>query len=109
MTEQEKKLEDQQALARLLTSVSAQLESYDNFMKMNAPQLAPDFNMISCLYPDENRLSNVIAMLLDPKGEHGQGDAFIQLFLNSIEKERPLIVNTLRQRLKEGRSQEHLK
>lgn len=110
MTDQEKQIKDQQVLSRMLMSVSTKLASYDKFMEMNAPQLAPDFNMISCFYPDENRLSSVIAMLLDPKGEHGQGSVFLHLFLETIKAEIPPSskgsekLELLYQRSKDGRT-----
>ena len=78
-------ISEKEKLDKLLISLHGQLESHDRFLKIYAPQLAPDFNTISCFHPDENRLSAVIAMLLDPNGEHGQGKTFIRLFSEEIK------------------------
>jgi hypothetical protein len=42
---------------------------------------ATRFNVFDLIDPDENKLSDIIADLLDPKGGHGQGDLFLRLFL----------------------------
>jgi PD-(D/E)XK nuclease superfamily len=50
--------------------------------------LASEFNFIDFLRPDELRVSELIAFLLDPRGGHGQGAAFLQRFLqylNNVE------------------------
>ena len=71
-------------LDRFLAVVRAELDGHERFMALHRPQLAPDFNAVSCFYPDENHLSAIIAMLLDPKGAHGQGDVFLNIFLEII-------------------------
>ncbi len=47
--------------------------------------LASDFNLIELLRPDENRISDIIALLLNPKGEHGQGEIFLKEFIRQLE------------------------
>ncbi|MBX9680424.1 MAG: PD-(D/E)XK nuclease family protein [Gemmataceae bacterium] len=42
---------------------------------------SPDFNVFQFIQPDENRLSDIIAALLDPNGNHGQGELFLAEFL----------------------------
>lgn len=49
--------------------------------------LAPDFSLADLLMPDELRLSNLIAGLLNPRGRHGQADRFLQSFLNVLARE----------------------
>jgi hypothetical protein len=46
--------------------------------------LATRFNVFTYICPNENRLSDVIADLLDPHGDHGQGDAFLQEFIQVL-------------------------
>ena len=46
--------------------------------------LALDFNVFSYIQPDEPRLSDLIAELLSPDGKHGQGDTFLQLFIQQL-------------------------
>jgi hypothetical protein len=49
--------------------------------------LALDFNVFSYIQPDESRLSDLIADLLSPDGKHGQGDTFLQLFIDQLDIE----------------------
>lgn len=44
-------------------------------------QLAPDFRLIKYLQRDENALSTYLSLLLDPHGQHGQGDLYLGKFL----------------------------
>jgi hypothetical protein len=48
--------------------------------------IAPDFSLVDLLMPDEVRLSNLIAELLNPNGRHGQGGRFLQVFLTLLAK-----------------------
>lgn len=45
------------------------------------PVDAPYFDAVTLLSPDENRLSSILADLLDPEGTHAQGSRFLSLFL----------------------------
>lgn len=47
--------------------------------------LSKRFNVVSIIDPNENDLSDLIAMLLDPRGNHGQGGAFLELFLERLK------------------------
>jgi hypothetical protein len=47
-------------------------------------RLATGFNVFDLIKPDENKLSDVLADLLDPKGTHGQGDLFLRLFFEQL-------------------------
>lgn len=46
---------------------------------------APHFNVFNWIRPDENRLSDILADLLDPGGSHGQGDIFLRLLLEMLK------------------------
>ena len=48
--------------------------------------LASNFNVFDYIVPnrDENRLSDIIANLLDPRGSHGQRDIFLRQFLFEV-------------------------
>lgn len=48
--------------------------------------LSTGFNVFSLIKPDENRLSDIIADLLNPDGSHGQQRAFLDSFLGLIEQ-----------------------
>ena len=45
---------------------------------------ANGFNVFTYIKPNENRLSLILADLLDPKGAHGQGDAFLQVLAKQL-------------------------
>lgn len=46
---------------------------------------ATGFNVFHFIEPDENRLSDVLAFLLDPKDSHGQGDLFLRLMFKQLD------------------------
>jgi hypothetical protein len=47
-------------------------------------KLATSFNVFHFIKPDENRLSDVLAFLLNPKETHGQGDLFLRLMFRQL-------------------------
>jgi hypothetical protein len=46
---------------------------------------ASGFNVFDLIRPDENRLSDVLKLLLDPRGAHGQGDLFLRLLIAKLD------------------------
>jgi len=46
--------------------------------------LATRFNVFAYIRPNENRLSDVIADLLNANGDHGQGGAFLKEFVQAL-------------------------
>ena len=46
--------------------------------------LATRHNVFDYIQPDENRLSDILRDLLDPKGPHGQGDTFLREFVTKL-------------------------
>lgn len=49
--------------------------------------LATDFNFIGIISPDENKISDILKLLLDPEGAHGQGNIFFKLFIENVKSE----------------------
>ena len=47
-------------------------------------KLATGFNVFLLIEPDENKLSDILADLLNPAGKHGQRDQFLRLFLGML-------------------------
>jgi hypothetical protein len=47
-------------------------------------QWATSFNVFDFIEPDENKLSDVLAWLLDPRESHGQGDLFLRLLFKQL-------------------------
>lgn len=54
-----------------------------------APKLAPRFNSFNFINPDEMKLSKILAMLLNPKADHAQGDLFLKLFFDEMSVDYP--------------------
>jgi len=56
------------------------------FEKINL-YLAEDLNLIDLINPnkEENKVSDLIALLLDPSEKHGQGDAFLKSFIKILK------------------------
>lgn len=48
-------------------------------------EIAPNFFVMKLLQPDENRLSDIIACLLDPAQTHGQGSLFFDRFVEMFK------------------------
>ena len=46
---------------------------------------ATHFNVFDFIKPDENKLSDVLAWLLDPRESHGQGDLFLRLLFKQLD------------------------
>lgn len=42
------------------------------------------FNVFDLIEPDENKLSDIVADLINPSGSHGQGEIFLQLLFKRI-------------------------
>ncbi|QEM10190.1 PD-(D/E)XK nuclease family protein [Mucilaginibacter rubeus] len=77
-------------------SLIQQVESYYNdicyqfdLLKKYSSQsqlyLSSEFNVFDYINPNENRLSDIVAELLNPKGKHGQGDVFLLKFLELLD------------------------
>src|SRR6266542_399974 len=66
--------------AELLAAVKPALVAADHEWRQVTVSEAPTFRALSLFGLDENCLSNIIAELLDPRGSHGQGEAFLKLF-----------------------------
>lgn len=62
-------------------------EIVNKYAGENRKYLSADFNVFNYIWPDENKLSDIITDLLNPFGRHGQGSAFLQAFI-SILKEK---------------------
>src|SRR5579863_6206980 len=46
---------------------------------------ASHFNYFHLLAPDENKLSEILAFLLEPRERHGQGPVFLELLLAQLQ------------------------
>lgn len=76
-----------QGLERFFNELSPRLDATRNEERERDRRLARNFNAFDYLRTDEQGLSKLIADLLDPKGKHGQGDAFLCRFLDLLATE----------------------
>lgn len=73
--------------SEFLRRIHGRLNGLRQAREMYAPRLAPDFNTFTFIAPDEMRLSEIIATLLYPPGDHAQGAAFLNAFLKRFALE----------------------
>lgn len=78
------RLTDVPNLASLTQRISHQLPLLDARRAGAELYGSPRLNAFELFRPDENRISSLIADLLDPTGTHGQGNLFVNSLLNAI-------------------------
>lgn len=64
--------------------IGNRLAASDKSRLLHDRKLATGFNVFHFIEPDENRLSDVLAFLLNPKATHGQGDLFLRLMFGQL-------------------------
>ena len=75
---------DQPELEQFFATVSHRVELAEKKQRRIDKRRATGFNVFDLFEPDENKLSDVLAGLLDPKGGHGQGDLFLRLLFKKL-------------------------
>jgi len=75
---------DQPELEQFFATVSHRVELAEKKQRRIDKRRATGFNVFDLFEPDENKLSDVLAGLLDPKGGHGQGDLFLRLLFKPL-------------------------
>jgi len=83
----EEKLALSGELDRFFGDLGFRLELFESARRKLDVYLASEFNVFSYIAPDENRLSDIIAELLNPEGKHGQGEVFLREFLKVLRVE----------------------
>ena len=75
-------MDDEKYIKQLLSQVYDINKSYEE----KAKQSGENFNIFNILDLTTKEIihSKFIAMLLDPRGKHGQGNLFLKLFINTI-------------------------
>ena len=76
---------DQRELERFFADVNYRVHLAETLQCQLDVRLATGFNVFDLIEPDENKLSDVLAGLLNPKGAHGQGDLFLRLHLRAAQ------------------------
>ena len=65
----------------LLEEVTKKIETLHTAQTLYSRQLSPKFNIFDYINTNEMGLSNIIADLLNPDGNHAQQDVFLRLFI----------------------------
>ena len=77
-------LADISRLKSFMDAVSHRVEETESRQRSIDRKTATGFNVFDLIAPDENKLSDILAGLLNPKGTHGQGDRFLRLLLKQL-------------------------
>ena len=75
---------DQSVLEQFFANINHKVELAETQQRLIDKQQATKFNVFELIEPDENKLSDILADLLDPKGSHGQGDLFLRLLFKQL-------------------------
>jgi hypothetical protein len=65
-------------------AVSQRMELAKTQQRRIDKRRATGFNVFDLIDPDENKLSDVLERLVNPKGGHGQGDLFLRLLFKQL-------------------------
>jgi len=81
---------NEEKLNSILSSLLIEFKTQKEIWNGINVYLAKSFNLIKLLNPtnEENKFSDIIKLLLDPNGEHAQGDIFLKLFFKTVLKLR---------------------
>ncbi len=85
-----------EAITRYFSELQFRMNIYDNAKKDMDVYLASSFNVFDYIKTDENKLSDIMADLLNPEGKHGQKDAFLQEFIKLLTDDFSYDLNTCR-------------
>ncbi len=72
-------LADRREMEKFFVEVNDRVTLAETRQRRLDKRLATNFNVFDLIEPDENKLSDILASLLDPNGDHGQGDVFLRL------------------------------
>ena len=78
-----------EAVVRYFSDLQFRMDIYDKAKKEMDVYLANKFNVFDYINPNENKLSDIIADLLNPQGKHGQKDIFLKAFVNLLSNDFP--------------------
>jgi hypothetical protein len=75
---------DRREVERFFAAVNYRMQLAERLQCRLDKRLATGFNVFDLIEPDENKLSDVLAGLLNPKGTHGQGALFLRLLFKQL-------------------------
>jgi hypothetical protein len=82
--DQREPAQDQHDLERFFADVHYRVHLAERLQCQLDVRLATRFNVFDLIEPDENKLSDVLAFLLNPKGAHGQSDLFLRMLFKRV-------------------------
>ena len=85
-----------EGITRYFSELQFRMNIYDDAKKDMDVYLASSFSVFQYIKTDENKLSEIIADLLNPQGKHGQKDAFLQEFVKLLPNDFLYDLNTCR-------------
>jgi hypothetical protein len=71
-------------IIQLFSELNATLKSTREIRKAYNKQIAFEFNALEFIWPDENKISEILAYFLNPFGKHGQGNLFLKSFMEIV-------------------------
>lgn len=73
-------------IENLLNIVKSRIDTHNEFKKEYDKQLAFDFSLFNFFSIGENKVSQILAYFLDEKQNHGQGNLFLNKFVDTFYK-----------------------
>jgi len=74
----------QSDLQRFFAAANRRAERAETEQRRRDKRQATGFNVFDLIEPDENKLSDILADLLDHRGSHGQGELFLQVLFQQL-------------------------
>ena len=78
-------IKQESQLNSLLTGLGSGLKSIRDVRGIYDEQVAFEFNSLNFFSPNENKVSEILAFLLNPNANHAQKETFLNLFLTYID------------------------
>ena len=75
-------MDDYTKIEKILSIVKSKIDAHNEFKKEYDRQLAFDFSLFNFFNVGENKVSQILAYFLDEKQNHGQGNIFLNEFVN---------------------------
>lgn len=82
--QQVKNMDELEQIEGILRIVKSKIDAHNEFKKEYDKQLAFDFSLFHFFNVGENKVSQILAYFLDEKQNHGQGNAFLNEFVNAF-------------------------
>jgi len=81
-------MEDNSTLIKVksyLSGLSSTVYGIKAVQELYNPVIAYKFNLFNFWYPQENKISEILAFFLDPNETHGQGEVFLKIFIDKLK------------------------